>query len=249
MANSASAFGSGYRRRILIEPAPDHVTAELEDDYHRMVVTLRHAGGVVTAVESEMKRSPWTGCPGAMQRLSETFTGVALTDVARRGEKTSNCTHLHDLALFAASHAGDAGPVAYEVLAGDTADNTRDGRRTTRLWRDGELLFTWELDGMTFSAPAELEGRTLFDLGSYVASLDPVTAEAARILRWATIVGHGRTIDIPAGLSATAYATGNCYNFQPERAEGSTRRPGADVDFSAPGREPMADRSEAFAAF
>jgi hypothetical protein len=248
MANSASAFGPGYRRRILIEPAADSVTAELEDDYHRMVVTLHHSGGVVTEVGSEMKRSPWTGCPGAMQQLSQTFTGVALGDVARRGEKTSNCTHLHDLALFAAAHAADAEPTAYEIHVSDPGDGTREGPRTTRLWRNGAPLITWNLDGMTLSAPEEVAGRTLFDLGSYVATLDPAMAEAVRILRWATIVGHGRTIDIPAGLSATAYATGNCYNFQPERAEGSTRRPGADVDLSAAGNEPMADRSEAFAA-
>ena len=50
----------GYRRRIVIEREPGSVTAELEDDYHRMVVTLRHADGIITGVESEMKRSPWT---------------------------------------------------------------------------------------------------------------------------------------------------------------------------------------------
>ena len=54
------AAETGYRRRILIEPAPGRSTAELEDDYHRMVVTLTHSDGVVVAVESEMKRAPWT---------------------------------------------------------------------------------------------------------------------------------------------------------------------------------------------
>jgi hypothetical protein len=247
MANSAAALGSGYRRRILIEPAADRVSAELEDDYHRMVVTLLHADGVITGVESEMKRSPWTGCPGAMERLRETFTGVTLADAARRGEKNTNCTHLYDLALFAAGHASDAAPTAYEIHASDTSNGTREGARTSRLWRGGELLFDWKLDGMTMSAPPEVAGRTLFELGGFIAALEPATAEAARVLRWATIVGHGRGMDIPAGLPATSFATGSCYNFQPERAETSTRRPGADIDLSAAGREPMADRSEAFA--
>jgi hypothetical protein len=246
MANSAAAFGPGYRRRILIEPAPDRVSAELEDDYHRMVVTLHHAGGVITDVDSEMKRSPWTGCPGAMERLRETFIGVTLAAAARRGEKNTNCTHLYDLALFAAGHAGDAAPTAYEIHTSDTSDGTREGGRTARLWRNGELLFDWGLDGMTLTAPPEIAGRTLFELGGFVASLDPAMAEAARVLRWATIVGHGRGMDIPAGLPATSFATGSCYNFQPERADSSTRRPGADVDLSAAGKEPMADRSEAF---
>jgi hypothetical protein len=95
MANDLIAMGAGYRRRILIETTDGRATAELEDDYHHMVVTLAHEGGVVTAVESDMIRAPWTGCPGAMQRVQDTFTGTALTDVARRGEKTTNCTHLH----------------------------------------------------------------------------------------------------------------------------------------------------------
>jgi hypothetical protein len=246
MANGASALGPGYRRRILIEPAQGRVSAELEDDYHRMVVTLLHADGVVTGVESEMKRSPWTGCPGAMERVRDTFTGVTLAGAARRGEKTANCTHLYDLALFAAAHAEDAAPIAYEIHASDTHDRIREGARTARLWRDGVLLFDWTLEGMTLTAPAEVAGRTLFELGGFVASLDPAMAEAARVLRWATIVGHGRGMDIPADLPATSFATGSCYNFQPERADASTRRPGADVDLSAAGMEPMADRTAAF---
>jgi hypothetical protein len=246
MANSAAALGPGYRRRILIEPAPDRVGAELEDDYHRMVVTLHHAGGVVTAVDSELKRSPWTGCPGAMERLRQTFTGVTLAEAARRGEKTMNCTHLYDLALFAAAHASETAPIAYEIHASDPVGGSREGARTAKLWRDGALLFDWQLEGMAFTAPPEIAGRTLFELGGYVASLDPAMAEAARILRWATIVGSGRGMDIPAGQPATAYAAGSCYNFQPERADTSTRRPGADVDLSAAGMEPMADRSAAF---
>ncbi len=246
MANSAATLGPGYRRRILIEPASGRVSAELEDDYHRMVVTLFHADGVVTGVESEMKRSPWTGCPGAMDRIRDTFTGVTLTQAARRGEKNTNCTHLYDLALFAAGHAAGTAPVAYEIHASDTDDGTREGARTARLWRDGVLLFDWHLSGMTLTAPSEVAGLTLFELGGFVASLDPAMAEAARILRWATIVGHGRGMDIPAGLPATSFANGSCYNFQPERADASQRRAGADVDLSAEGREPMADRSAAF---
>jgi len=59
----------GYRRRIRIEPRTSAeggaVLAMLEDDMHCMAVTLRHEGGVVTAVEPVMERAPWTTCPGA----------------------------------------------------------------------------------------------------------------------------------------------------------------------------------------
>jgi hypothetical protein len=233
----------GYRRRILIEPAPGCVTAELEDDYHRMVVTLRHRDGVVREVTSRMKRAPWTGCPGAMEQLRRTFEGQPLAGFARRGEKTQNCTHLHDLALFAAGHADEAAPIAYDIHVTDPADGTRDAR----LDRDGAPLLRWVLEGDRFLAPADLAGRRMGELGDWIAAQDKATAEAGRILRWASIIAMGRAMDMPAGMSATAWPMGSCFQFQPDVARDSTRLPGADVDFSAPGMAPMADRATAFA--
>jgi hypothetical protein len=233
----------GYRRRILIEPARGSVTAELEDDYHRMVVTLTHKDGVITSVASEMKRSPWTLCPGAMAQLAETFTGVALADVPKRGQKTANCTHLHDLAIFGAAHADENEAVAYDILVTDAVEGTH---RAT-LVRNGALALDWTLGpGDVFAAPAELAGRQMGQLNEVIAQQDKQGAEAMRILRWASIVAHGRMREMPAGMSATEFPAGSCYNFQAERAPGSFRRPGADIDFSQPGATPMADREEAF---
>lgn len=233
---------TGYRRRILIEPAPGVATAELEDDYHRMVVRLHHQHGVVTRVESAMKRSPWTTCEGAMARLEETFSGVALADVVRRGEKSTNCTHLHDLAVFAAAHADEEQPVAYDIFVSDVTD----GRREALLLLDGKPVLGWALQDVRIVAPAELAGRKLTELGDWIAAQDSAGAEAGRILRWAAIVGNGRAMDISAGVPATVFPAGTCYTFQPEQARISTRKPGADIDFSQPGMEPMADRSESF---
>lgn len=232
---------SGYRRRILIEPRPGCVSAALEDDYHRMRVTLHHGGGVVDVVASEMQRSPWTLCPGAMAELEQTFAGQPLAAFARRGAKSRNCTHLHDLALFAAAHAEDAVPVAYEVLVTDPYDGVREAM----LWRNGARLLHWTLAGDRFLAPASLAERTIAELGGWIAAQDRVFAEAGRILRWAAILAQGRAMTIPAGLAATAFPPGSCYNFQPERAPGSNRRNGADVDFSG-GRNPLAERADAF---
>jgi hypothetical protein len=237
---------SGYRRRILIEPGAGRVTAELEDDYHRMVVTLTHHDGIISTVQSEMKRSPWTLCPGAMDQLARTFTGVALADVAKRGEKTANCTHLHDLTIFGAAHADEAAPVAYDILVTDPVD----GMRTANLSRNGTPLLHWVMQGEAmaeiFTAPEELAGRQMGQLNDVIAKQDKTGAEAMRILRWAAMVAHGRSRDMPAGMPATAFPAGSCFNFQADRAPGSFRRPGADIDFSRPGAAPMADREEAF---
>jgi hypothetical protein len=246
MANDLIALGAGYRRRILIEATADQASARLEDDYHHMIVTLVHDGYFVTAVESNMIRAPWTGCPGAMQRVQDTFTGVALTDVSRRGQKSTNCTHLHDLALFAAAHADARGTVAYDIHCSLSDDGSLQGRRSARLWRNGESVLDWVLDGVTFAAPDTFAGSTLADLGALIAVQDKAGAEAIRILRWAAIVAQGRMMDIPANIPATVFPPGSCYNFQPERAAESFRRPGADIDFSRPGMEPLATRSDAF---
>lgn len=236
----------GYRRRILIEPASGAVTAELEDDYHRMVVTLTHENGVITKVASEMKRSPWTLCPGAMAQLAETFTGVALADVPKRGQKTANCTHLHDLAIFGAAHAAETAPIAYDILVTDPVADVRDAT----LLRNGQPMLHWVLQGgamnEVFTAPATLAGRPMSQLGEVIAQAPKTDAEAMRILRWASIVAHGRAREMPAGMSATEFPAGSCFNFQADRAPGSFRRPGADIDFSQPGAAPMADRAEAF---
>ncbi len=224
------------------------MSAELEDDYHRMVVILTHEDRVVTSVASEMKRSPWTMCPGAMDQLAQTFTGVPLAGFAKRGEKTANCTHLHDLALFAAAHASDMVPVSYDILVGDAVD----GARRATLARNGAPMLDWVLEGPpmreVFAAPEALAGKPMSQLNEFIATQDKPTAEAIRILRWASMIAHGRVRDMPAGMSATEFPGGSCYNFQPDRAPVSTRRPGADIDFSKPGAAPMADRAEAFSA-
>ena len=60
----------GFRRRFRITPRAGSVCSELEDDYHRMSVTLTHDGRTVTDVEPVMERVPWTICPGARVQLA-----------------------------------------------------------------------------------------------------------------------------------------------------------------------------------
>ena len=229
-----------FRRRILIEPRPSQVTAELEDDWHRMVVTLRHEEGVVRAVSSDMKRWPWTTCPGATAQLETTFVGQALSNFAKCGEKNSNCTHLYDLALFAAAHAVNTEPVRYDIIVFDP----QEGRRDARLARNGETVLSWRLADVTFVEPADIAGMTLFTLGGWIASLDKPEQEPARILRWASIMALGRAMVIPAGLSAEAFAGGACFTFQAAKAGLAQRRPNAHQDFSASG--PLSEHAHLF---
>lgn len=223
----------GFRRRIRIVPEEGAVAAAVEDDFHHMTVTLRHDGERILAVEARTIRAPWTTCSGAEQVLRDTFAGVALAEAARRGAKQANCTHLHDLAVFAAAHAGEPAPIAYDVLVADPVA----GASAAEIRRDGTAVLAWTLDGMTLVEPAELTGRTLFALRDWIAGLPPERREAARILQWASLIAHGRQIPLAEQSDATRMPP-NCYTFQPDRAV-QAARVGAIVDFSTAGREPL----------
>jgi len=225
----------GYRRRFIVMPEPGKVTAALEDDYHCMAVTLHHQGAVITTVDADFQRAPWTTCPGAPAKVKSTFEGVGLADAASRGEKQSNCTHLHDLATLAAAHAGDASGLQYDILVSDIAD----GRNASEVWRDGVLIHRWEMEGgFVLTAPAAASGLNLMKLRGWIETLDGPEREAARLLQWGSIVAHGRARPM-AEQSDASKMPPNCFTFQPENAI-SAVRVGKIIDFSdAGGREPL----------
>jgi Protein of unknown function (DUF2889) len=217
----------GFRRRFIVTPRSDRVSSELEDDYHCMGVTIHHDGKAATKIEAVMQRAPWTTCPGAVARLEQTFTGVPLENFAVRGEKRANCTHLHDLAVLAAAHAFDSDPLVYDILVSDPVE----GRRQSELRRNGTTLLGWvQVDGQIVE-PKELCGVSFDQMRPWIDSLDPGGQEAARVLRWGSILAHGRTIPWERQADSSRLPVGNCYTFQPER-RAQARRIGAIRDFS-----------------
>ncbi|TAK99774.1 MAG: hypothetical protein EPO08_15370 [Rhodospirillaceae bacterium] len=228
----------GFRRRFIVTPAPDWVRSELEDDFHRMSVTLHHEDGIVTAVEPVLERAPWNTCPGAVAQLVKTFTNVALDAFAVRGEKQANCTHLHDLAVLAAAHFKDPEPLVYDILVADPIDR----RRRAELRRNGATVMSWVHMDDRIVEPAELAGLTLFKLRPWIDSLDPKRQEEARLFRWGTMVAHGRTIPLEDQSDASRLPTGACYTFQPHVAPGA-RRIGQSRDFSTGAAQPLDKRA------
>lgn len=229
----------GYRRRFLTTAGPGWARADLEDDIHHMHVTLRHADGVVTAVEPVMERWPWPTCPGAGRVLQETFVGQPLTAFARRGDKFSNCTHLYDLALLAAAHAGDAQPLLYDVLVSDPVD----GRQRAELRRNGAAAMAWELDASRdFVAPPDLAGTSLHDMRAWLDGLEPERLEAARILRWGAMMSHSRRMTVEEQWDSGRTAP-RCYTFQPDVAGRREKHVGEILDFSITARKPLERRA------
>jgi hypothetical protein len=207
----------------------------LEDDMHCMAVTLRHRDGVVTAVEPLMERRPWTTCPGAIDKLAETFLGQPLSEVTARRAKRENCTHLHDLACLAAAHAADGQGLTFDISVSDPLD----GERLIELRRDGECLLHWrERDGRLV-APVAVGGLALAELRGWIATLPQEQQEPARLLQWAGLVAHGRSMSLAQQQAMIgAGMPPSCYTFQPERAVHAIRD-GTTRDFSPGGREPL----------
>lgn len=224
----------GYRRHIRLVPEDGAVLAMLEDDIHCMAVILRHDGQRVTAVEAEPERMPWDVCPGAVGQLTATFAGQPLSEVTARREKKLNCTHLHDLAVLAAAHAKDPGGLLYEIAVSDPVD----GRRILELRRDGALAHRWIEDEGVLVEPAAMAGQSLLTLRDWIGTLRGAAQEGARILQWASLVAHGRTMPLEQ-QSLAADLPPNCYTFQPERAKYANRT-GARYDFSDGKRVPLA---------
>ncbi len=224
----------GFRRRFRITPAPHSVRCEVEDDFHCMEVTLHHELGVATRVEAIMHRAPWTTCPGAQQKVQETFTGVRLDEFARRGEKKDNCTHLYDLALLAAGHAGEDRVQQYDILVSDPDEK---GVNLAAIRRNGETLLYWEVQGFVMVEPSEAAGIRLDRLNDWIAGLDAPLQEPARLLRWAVMIAHGRVLPMEAQSDATKMPP-NCYTFQPHRAVNALRI-GLIRDFSNDESQPL----------
>lgn len=236
LAVSASAFDvPGYRRTICVTPASGSCTAALEDDYHAMVVTLWHDGTTITKVTGEMDRVPWSTCPGAMGAVVRTFVGVEVANAAARGEKRTNCTHLHDLALLAARHARDASPTLYEIAVADPVC----GDILAQIPVNKELALALVHNRDVLSSPEAVAGLSLFGLRDWIAAL-PSEAEkqAARLLQWAAIIAHGRSMTLEQH-SDHSRIPANCYTFQDERRQNANRLP-TIRDFSESGRLPLA---------
>lgn len=231
-------YGGGiYRRRIEIRSGEGVVRGELEDDFHRFGVVIRHDGRTVVEARGTAARFPWTTCPEAVSLLRE-LAGLPLTRslraVARARDPRRHCTHLFDLAsLLVARAAAGGGDRIYDIEVPDA----REGRSRARLWRDGAPLFAFEIRGLAIEGPEPFRGRRL--AGGFAEwaeeALEPDLAEAAQVLRRAVLIAGGRRFDMERMESAVPFASltrGACYSFQPERIARALRNRGSVRDFS-----------------
>lgn len=223
-------MSGAFMRRVLLDAGDGQVSASLEDDFHHFKVELAHDGRVVTAVQADAVRHPWTTCPQAGAQL-QALVGCSVAARAQAGiDPHQQCTHQYDLALMALAQGVRGGQREYLARVDDPVD----GRQQATLVRDGALCLTWTLEGSTIVSGSYLQGANLRKL-DMTAIADTDLAEAVMLLRRSVMVAGGRGIDFDIYPSLEVFAgrmTGACYAFQPQRLAEGRRVKKSVRDFS-----------------
>jgi len=232
----------GLRRHVMVRPTPGMVTAELADDYHHFAVELRHDGERIFSVVARPIRFPWNLCSEASRYLEERLTGTKLARAAEFDVQSAHCTHQMDLAIAAASHAFQTGPVLYKMFVSDP----KDGRKQAILHRNGLRVIDWLLQGSVILAPEPLAGRSLKKLREWRMDLPEDQREPASLLRRAAYITDARHFDFSKHLTMKRDSSlaGACYTYQAERAERAARNTGYMRDFSAGDRKPFEEQND-----
>ncbi|MGI9624557.1 MAG: DUF2889 domain-containing protein [Acidimicrobiales bacterium] len=240
-ALNVADFGSGLcRRRIRLAKIGDGlVVGELEDDFHHFRIELEHDGVTILRATGTPLRGPWSTCMDVAEPL-RAIEGEPLssrsTAIGEYAEATRNCTHLFDLTGLAVAHASrDVDVRQYDLAMTDPVDEHNE----LALWRDGELLIYWKLDGPEIVAPAEWVGVPLQSkfIPWAEENLDEDVAEAAIALRRMLHISMGRGFDLDATESAAEHLdgpVGRCHTYQPEVLVGAIRSSGSVRDFTQP---------------
>lgn len=226
---------SGFWRRVRITPGKNAVQAEVEDDYHCMSVIVHHDGCKAVSLEIDMRRAPWTTCPGAVKKLHDTFTNAELAQFGKQGEKQHNCTHLYDMALLAAKHWQDGEQTVYDIQVTDPVDN----QRNAKVKKNGRLVLSWLESNFRVIEPESAAGIRLDQLRDWIGGLAGELREPARLLQWGNMLANGRIIPMEQQSDASKMPP-SCHTFQPQQAA-IAKRVGEIKDFNFKTGMPLGD--------
>jgi hypothetical protein len=243
MGEPNPSYGSGvFRRCLRWRATAGEVEVELEDSNHGFRLRLRHDGCRIVDLAVDPVRYPFTTCPEA-SRAVERIVGASVADAVKLRECLpggENCTHMVDMALMAAAHAGDVGVERlYDIAVADE----RDGVTEARIECDGELLYEWRVRANLIESPAALAGRPLMR-GFYAWAAEAFgggkALEAAQALQRGFFVAQARRYRYAPVERYPAMTdgmpTGSCYSYNTGAVERALRIRGSvrdDSDSSA----------------
>jgi hypothetical protein len=220
----------------VLHPGQGWIGGAVEDDMHHFRLRFDHADGVIVAARSSAVRHPWTGCGGAPGHIVERLTGERLDAVAQRSP-VEHCTHLFDLAVLMAAHAGDSEASVFDMKVADLVE----GRTTATLARNGVEQLRLSLEGTIIAAPEPYVGLDLKKVSHWRQDFDPETAELLTILRRAVYVSGARRYKMRPGIEGPQSPLARhapCYNYRSPVVE-ETRSLYEVRDFSTGGLEPL----------
>ncbi|MGE0741176.1 MAG: hypothetical protein AB7O98_07520 [Hyphomonadaceae bacterium] len=225
--------GGSLNRVVRTATRAGQARAVVEDDFHHFRVSLDHDGERITRIDAEPLRFPFSLCAAAGGELGK-LIGAPLSrlaaDIFRYTEPRLQCTHQFDLAALAMAAAARGHGRSYRVEAPDPVE----GRMRAAVWRDGELVFAWDVAGYSVEGPAPFAGLGLGQgFTDWVTrNLSEDEAEAALVLRRGVFISRGRRIIEELDRSPHAPARGGCWVQQPGRAEQALREYGSPRDFT-----------------
>ncbi|MCB1616973.1 MAG: DUF2889 domain-containing protein [Pseudomonadales bacterium] len=235
------AYGTGvYRRRIRLKQGEGYVHGALEDTNHGFEVRVFHEAGVVTAIEPQAHRVPYTSCPGALERI-KAFVGVdihsSLKELNRYQPPSSNCTHLLDLTVMTIRQAATDEAVRQWDIA--ITDQTDEADSIATVTCNGEEVFRWQARDLQLTAPDDLAGKPFYlGFGKWASKHFPEEKlEAAFILQKGYFVSIARRFDMNklAGEPALAQKDGMygaCYTYTSPAIEHGVRTENTMLDFT-----------------
>lgn len=232
-------YGTGvFRRRLRWRAAEGRVDVELEDSNHGFRLSLRHDGRRITAVIVDPVRYPFTTCPEAVRSVAR-IVGIGLDDRAKLREQLpggENCTHMADMALIAAAHAGHPG---MERMYEMTITDERDDVTQARIECDGEVLFEWRIRDHAIESPVALAGRSVmrgFYAWASQTFVDEKSLEAAQALQRGFFVAQARRYSYVPIERYPAITDGmppsSCYSYNIGAVERALRIRGSVRDYS-----------------
>lgn len=232
--------GTGiYRREMNVKTAPGVAIGEMVDDFHHFRVTIYHDDETVQKVVAEAVRPPWSTCADTIETI-KALEGMPLHPSLRAvGKYTpikNQCTHMFDAAALAIARLGRGlGNVIYSIAIPDRDQNNQT---TVELKRDGELLFTWELEDNTIIGPEQFSGQKIIGgglAGWAEATLDVDTLEATLLSQRACLISHARAMDLESYSCAEEVPggpTGACHTFTSGTIEQAVRMVGSARDLT-----------------
>jgi len=215
------AYGSGvYRRRIAFTAMPNAIVAQVDDTHHSFWLAIDHDAAQVTAIAAGFNRAPTDMCPGSISGL-QALVGCSVTastaQLLANLPRSSNCTHLVDLALWAIAHVDRTA-----VWTIDVPDQAGSPVAIT-IARDGAVVHRWQVADFHIVAPAHFAGKPL--MAGFMKWAADIFADdtllGAIMLQRGLFVARGRQYivdeDEPVPLARAAGMAGRCWAYSEER--------------------------------